>query len=331
MRRSHVLWVLLTAVGIAGRAAAEPSSGSPTARLVYARGPGAEACPEESELRTAIAARLGYVPFREDAARTIRATLAREKGVLRASVEVDSGGKAKGERRMESSANDCGELASAMTLAISIAIDPLTLVRVPSPAAPLAAPREEPPSPPPPPAADRPPEHAVTKQAPAEPIVPQVSVGTFAAFGQTPAPAFGAAFAGGARYRAVSLELEGRASLPSSTDGPSGGSVRATLLSASLVPCLHAWAVFACGLASAGALQGSGSGVTLPGKDSTALFGLGARIGGELPIYRFVSARLHADLESLFPRTTLRLDQQDVWTTPLFAGAVGLDAVAVFR
>jgi hypothetical protein len=36
---------------------------TPSARLVYSRGHGAESCPDEHALREAVAARVGYDPF----------------------------------------------------------------------------------------------------------------------------------------------------------------------------------------------------------------------------------------------------------------------------
>lgn len=36
---------------------------NPSGRLVYARGPGADSCPDEETVRSSVAARLGYDPF----------------------------------------------------------------------------------------------------------------------------------------------------------------------------------------------------------------------------------------------------------------------------
>jgi len=97
----------------------------PTSRLTYARGSGAEACPDETAVRQAVAARLGYDPFFPSAEKTIVARIVRTKDELRATVElVDEHGLMRGVRELKASAGQCGELVATMALAISIAIDP---------------------------------------------------------------------------------------------------------------------------------------------------------------------------------------------------------------
>ena len=58
--------VLASVIVISGRV-----SGFPSSRFVYARGEGAELCPDEAQVRLAVAARLGYDPFFPSAEKTI--------------------------------------------------------------------------------------------------------------------------------------------------------------------------------------------------------------------------------------------------------------------
>jgi hypothetical protein len=118
-----------------------------TARLEYTRGAGALHCPDEAALRGAVAARLGYDPFRADAPRTITAAIARAGRALRADVKLsDASGKVTGTRQLSSKQNDCSELLGAVTLAISLTIDPQSQLRIPAiePQPPVSPPSTEP-------------------------------------------------------------------------------------------------------------------------------------------------------------------------------------------
>ncbi len=289
----------------------------PPARLVYTRGAGAAECPDEAALRASVAARLGYDPFRPDAPRTVVASLARDHDQLRAAVEVRSAtGDLLGQRSLTS--RDCGELAGAMTLAISIAVDPLSLTRAPAtpaPSAPLA----------PPPLAPEP----LAGKPPAEPIRPRIALGVAGAFGAVPAPTLAGTVAAGLRFRAFSLDLEGRATLPGSTAVAGGGTVSARGLSVWLVPCFHVRWAFACAVGSVGALQGQGTG-TGATTDTTLLFGAGARLGVDVPIAGVFHAVGYGEVEAPFPRTILRLGTRDGWSTPFLAGAVAAGLMAEF-
>src|SRR5262249_55413914 len=133
----------------------------------YALGRGIEGCPDERALRNAVAARLGYDPFRDDAPRVVTATIALDGRTLRGRVRIDDGGAARGSREMTARPGECADLASALPLAVSIAIDPLSLSRG-APPAPAAAGRTDT-APPraPEPAPPRTPEPVPTCLAPA--------------------------------------------------------------------------------------------------------------------------------------------------------------------
>lgn len=130
---------LMALLGVAAGARAQPASASASARLRYERGAGTEGCPDEEALRNSVAARLGYDPFAEDAARTVRAKVESASGERVATVKLEAAdGRILGERRLTSRAANCSELAAAMELAITIAIDPLVLTRpTPTPPPPL--------------------------------------------------------------------------------------------------------------------------------------------------------------------------------------------------
>src|SRR6188508_1378839 len=105
------------AVGIVVFAWCASSSAFPTSRLTYARGNGAEACPDEPVVRQAVAARLGYDPFFAAADKTIVARIQRSREELRATVElVDDRGIVRGVREFKAKSGQCEELVATMAL-----------------------------------------------------------------------------------------------------------------------------------------------------------------------------------------------------------------------
>src|SRR5262249_17972003 len=118
--------LLCAALGLAAGTFAARVEASPSAKLVYVRGAGAESCPGEAEMRSAVARRLGYDPFFPVAAKTVVTPLAHTAAGYRAHVQIVSeDGKVRGERDLAASGDDCAELLAALALAVSIAIDDL--------------------------------------------------------------------------------------------------------------------------------------------------------------------------------------------------------------
>jgi hypothetical protein len=115
--------VALLALVAVGEAHADPA---PRARLVYKRQPGAEGCPDESAVRAAVSTRLGYDPFVETATLTVSVFIDRDPRGLHAQIDLlDEAADNGGSRQLSSKRRDCRDLAPAIALAISIAIDPL--------------------------------------------------------------------------------------------------------------------------------------------------------------------------------------------------------------
>ena len=125
--------ILVAVLAIASVSSADVAR--PLARFSYSA-PVETNCPDESEIRRAVAARLGYDPFSPDAAHSISAVIAvQDHHQLKGQVELrDRTGRVTGTRSLAST-RDCRELASAMELAISIAVDPKVLM-APRPVAP---------------------------------------------------------------------------------------------------------------------------------------------------------------------------------------------------
>src|SRR4051812_37840778 len=117
---SRVLLALALALSACGWAREEAQ------RLQYTRSAGAGQGPEEEQLRLRIAARLGYDPFRDDARSGFVVRLARHEDTWTAMVErVVSGVVSPAHRELQARGSTCDELASALELALALAIDPL--------------------------------------------------------------------------------------------------------------------------------------------------------------------------------------------------------------
>jgi hypothetical protein len=296
----------------------------PTVRLIYERAANAAECPDRDTVLDAVRARLGFDPFREPAEITIAASVSRAGEQLYARIRLSDGTGQTGERRLASHRADCAELASAMELALSIAIDPLSSAR-------------EPATTPPPVAEPAPPATApvaVAVRTPAAPAGPprqvDVQLGLVGNIGDTLAPTIGV-FAGlGLRGEWWSISIEGRADLPRTQD-VGGGSITAGTLAATLAPCLRGGPFGACALATLEALRGSGQDLD-NARQMTSLFGaVGARALVELPAQGPVAFRAQVDVVSPLTRTALTVGGDAVWTSPPVTVAVGLATVVKFR
>ena len=116
MVRPLLLIALWSALGVAAQR---------SARLEYTRAEDTAECPDAKAIQNAIAARLGYNPFKPDAPLLITVDVSRREGGLRALIELRRGDQSPRSRELTSTGSDCRELAAAVELAVSIAIDPL--------------------------------------------------------------------------------------------------------------------------------------------------------------------------------------------------------------
>ena len=190
------------------------------------------------------------------------------------------------------------------------------------------------PLPPPAPTAEAPKPAPKPKTPKARPPPPQpkpqpsnlhlsLAGGALLATGTAPAQAIGFFGYAGARWPSVSFGIEGRADLPAEKSEPQG-SASASLMLASLLPCVHVGVGFACAVGSLGALQGSGEDVSRPAKATTVFAAAGVRGGTDVPITESLGVVGFVDLRTNLTRTTLRLNDREVWSTPAFGGDLGV-------
>ena len=337
VRRGGALLVVLGALACARSAAAFPST-----RLVYARGPGAEQCPDQAVVRRAVASRLGYDPFFPSSDKTIIARVLREPGRLKGQVElVDEHGAQVGLREFSADPEKCDDLIRAMALSISIAIDPKsaeTYSQGPAdePAETTEKQPKSPPTPTPTPSPKSVPEPA--RSAPpkslSEPsrerVEPSLGIAALGSLGTAPKPTVGAALFGALRWQAWSIALEARADLPR-TGEERGVPLRTWTWAANAVPCFH-WEVgFACAVGSlrwlsATRTDGGASAGT------RAFWALGGRLGAELPLAARFSLLGYFDLMGVpaAPQVRAGAASSPAWKPPAFSGDLAIAAAMHF-
>ncbi len=318
----------------------------PTSRLVYARGPGAEQCPDQPVLRDAVASRLGYDPFFPSSDKTIVARILRDEKGLHGQVElVDEHGVQVGLRELTAEAEQCEQLVRAMALSISIAIDPKSAETYSQgpPDEPEVAQKEPPIAEKP--VSEAPPESKTAAPANAAPanaapaptrpeqastprVLLSAGLGVMGVWHEAPTlTVAGLAFVR-LRREWWSLALEGRGNWPV-TNEQSNVSFRTSSFGLRALPCLHLGIAFACQVTSVGWI--SASGTALQGKSgSSAVLSLGARAGAELMLSRAMGVIAQAEL--LVSPGTVRLRSEDapLWHSERLNGGAGLAAVLHF-
>lgn len=322
---------------------------SPSAKLVYVRGPGAQACPPESDLRQAVALRLGYDPFFPTASKTVIAQLRRDdarRAYLGAVQIVGDDGNARGSRDLVSNGDDCAELVRAIALAVSLALDDLD--DIPSIDEATAPSSESP--------ADRVPADDIdakdertstndeggattergergSSREPSPPPNPtkstrgatiDVSGGPVLSFGTAPAAAFGASVAGSLRYGVVGLRLDVRGEWPSAASIAPRGRVRTNTVLGSLTGCAYAKIPFVCVGAGMGVLWSTTERITSPASDEALVAAALSRIGADFPVGSALYVEPFVEGAANLTRHVVTVNGADVFTMPSFAATMGI-------
>lgn len=281
-------------------AASAPPPARPIAGLRYHVEREIQGCPAEPELRAEVNRRLGYAALDAAASgRVVEARIVRrEEGLLGVvSIWTDKGVNA-GQRTLTSPAGDCAELAAALSLAISIAIDSTaTLEPRAIPVAPAPG-RVPPPAPMPiPPPATAPPPSAVLFAGAA----------LAAGWGSVPGVSPGLTLRTGARVPPVSIALEVRGDLPFRAEPTSSGDGQA--FSGTLAGCLHPGPWAAC-------LSASGGAVAVRLQQVVPVGSAGARVQYEHPLGDRLLLHGALDVHLTVFRIRFVSNGSDVWAPP---------------
>jgi hypothetical protein len=327
MRRSLVL--ACAAAALTGAAAGEASAQEARARLEYARAAD-DGCPDEATLRDAVSARLGYVPFDEAAPRTVRVRIARAARRIEVTIDVIEDGAITGTRDLgaRARAGTC-PISEALVLAVSLAIDPMTLAAGPLAPPPALEPEPEPttcPEPEPCAACPRCPEVVpATDARPAE-VTARLSAAAVLGLAPLPLPTGGLRLAVGARLLDFSIDVELRGDVPT-TGGDADGrtaTATATWVSGTLALCGHLEVLALCGLSTMGALVAWGGGVDRPETRVMGFATAGARIGLEIPVDPALAITVSADAGYVLTPAALVVDGRTLHTTPPAVGSAGV-------
>lgn len=308
---------------------ARSAAASPSAKLVYVRGVGADACPNEEQLRKAVANRLGYDPFFPTASKTVITEVSRSAAGYLGRVQIiGEDGKLRGQRDLASRGDDCAEIVTTIALAVSIALDDLDehapeppptdigeadAPSAPAPAetVPVAVSREAIPPPSPPPR-----ERA--------PFTFRVSGGPLLAIGTAPSAALGASIAATLKLGWVGLRVDLRGELPASRSIPPVGSVSTSTVLGSLSGCVRGKIPFGCLGAGLGSIASKTSGIDHPASDHgrlvelVATAGAAVSLGSVLYLEPFVTGALN-----LTPQR-VEVDGTPVFSVPRASAALGL-------
>lgn len=292
------------------------------ARLVYVREPGAEKCPAEVDLRLRVMARLGYDPFSPQASRVVLARISASERELSGEVElVDESGISGGKRALRSAPQSCEELARAIALSISLAIDP-EQGRAPER---MATPSAETPSSN---AELQPTKSGRLGAAPERASVTPAKRRQFFAgaalagtTGALPEPALGAFGFLGFRSRRVALALEARALQSFGRELVPRGSLHGSLIGPGVSGC-GLYDEFALCLLSVVAVQRLVSSDISDPRASSGLFAaIGPRLTWRAPLggQGFALSLSAEALLNLAPNSA-RFSDAVVWKAPLFSG-----------
>jgi hypothetical protein len=300
-------------------------------RLFYVREPGTEACPEEVELRLAVASRLGYDPFSPTADAAVVARVSPRGERLSGSVEItDGSGISRGRRDIEASGERCDELFRALALSVSIAIDPERALEAEE----APPPKSREPASSPSPSSSEPAPEEERGLVEAGPDRTEESTRVGGAFGATArsligvsnSPSYGGAVFGRLSVGSFALGVEAlyTAAPYSSLEAVPGAELGMTLFAVAPHVCYQAGPLIGCALASFGDLRAESRGIAEPGKDRGFHASAGGRVGFEPGLSENLSLVAHVDLLTSLTRSRVTIDAKEAYRQPALILGAGL-------
>ncbi len=303
------------------------------ARLIYVADDPTGTCGSESEFRGKVAARLGYDPFRADAAWLFRVRIDGSRKPPRAEILTEQDGRSSGRRVLEDT--KCDALLETAASAVAIAIDPVATSTGPSTSPPPAA---SPSSPLPgegaagPLPSATPPAAPTPSEPPAAPVVPELYLDPTVAFGRTAGVSLGGRAGFGLRYRAMSASTEARGeATPDAVRLTALDRAYWSVFSGALVACGHKGIFEFCGTLALGTLQAKAKDVTRPSLKGTLFGSIGPRLGVQVPITTELALRANGELGIPLVRTTFTIAGQPAWTAPAVHATLAIGLEVRFR
>jgi hypothetical protein len=315
----------------------------PAARLVMVQEAALTGCVDEAELERMVVARLSYDPFSTDGGATLLIRVAQQEAALIGSVEVvDAERVSRGTRELVIASGRCDELLKALSLSISIAIDPEAALadtdRADEPLPPVVAAA---PAPTTPLRRPEPPETNGTKPAvrqsdaraadglqPGQDLEPDAEPSASAVYalglegvsmvGLAPAISFGAGLQARRKTGRWALGVGARF-LVGSGRASDDAELRTTVAAGHVTGCFEPGAFEYCALALVGATWARAN-VELPRTDSAIFAAFGARVGVTAPLSGAWSLLGHAELVGVPAPLRAEVDDEAIWSAPALAG-----------
>jgi len=288
-------------------------------------------CLDVGDFRSIVIGRLGYDAFREDAENHVHVRIATRGRGFEGRIEwQDTEGKWIGERLLLSRNDDCLDLDRAMAFALALQIQLVAITQ--------ATPEQ------PPPAQEKvetgpaapqvrlsvPSENAtsVNERRAAEPGTgPTFAFGAGGLVGlglSSKAAPLGRLFAS-LQWTHLSVELAAEAAWPTTTRREDGAGFSQQVLLVDVASCgiLRSWQ--ACLVGKVGQVRVTGDNVDIPASPWGSVVETGLRLAFTYPLGRhaFVAAQADGLVNVMIWRVTL--DQVPVWTSPRFAGTMGIN------
>lgn len=323
-------WGFAIFVTIAAALTPSLSLASPSAKLVYVRSAGTEACPDEAELRRAVATRIGYDPFFPVAQKTVVAQVSKAPQGYRARVQiVAEDGTVRGERELGTKGQDCGELVGAIALAISVALDDLD--EAPPPAPPAPPPDPPPPAADPPPPPRREPARDTTPTAPEPAKKPPEERVDFAGLlgggvvtGTAPSVAASVHVAAILGMGPLAIRIDGRADAPSGTGLRPNGRLSTTSFVAVASVCVRGRIPFFCAGGGPGHIASTTEGLANPRSDGAAIAVAALRAGARIRATSFFFVEPSIAFGANLVRHDIIVDGQIAYELPFVWGGASV-------
>ncbi len=309
-------------------------------------------CPEEAEFRGIVSGRLGYDAFREGASNRVLVQVASQGRSYEGHIEWrDAAGQWQGDRTFPSRSNDCRELIRAMGFALALQIQLLTSAETPpaggdaataTNSEAIAAPRSPPAAPTntPPPKQEQAALGATTateKPTIPEAVIPSptptfsLGIGGSVAFGMSTGMVETGRLFSSVAWPFFAIELAAEAGPPATIRRQDGSGFTHQELLASLAGCGSVARWSACLVAKGGEIRIAGRDIDSPHSGSGPLLQAGLRLGVMQALGRRVFLSVRAEGLVTLTSSRVTLDQILLWTSPRFAGTLGLDLGVRFQ
>jgi len=345
-------WVCAAAIWVSLLTTAPCRAGGRTflVALDYTSAPN---CPDEGVFRSVVAGRLGYDAFSDGASNRVLVKVAPQGRSYEGTIEWrDATGQWQGDRTFPTRSNDCHELIRAMGFALALQIqlltpaDPTPVVHeaatttnssaTEAPVSPPATPTTAPPA-----KGERSsPGAEATRGQPSpsrDAATPfpspkfSVGVGGSVGFGMSSGVVGIGRLFGSVAWPFFAVELAAEAGPPSTIRRQDGSGFTHQELVASLAACGTAARWSACLVTKVGEMHVAGQDIDHPHASSGLLLQAGLRVGVMQPLGRQAFASLRTEGLTTLTSSQVTLDDILVWTSPRFAGTLGLDLGVRFQ